>query len=139
MSGSYIVQLTVTDDTGETDTDVTTVPIGIGNLPPKADAGAPVTGSNDVAVSFDGTNSRDLNGSIVKYTWDFGDGTTGDGPTPSHTYSTRGRYNVILTVTDDDGAADADTTAADINEIDLPSIARSGSGGNCFIMTAGDR
>ena len=37
--GKYIARLTVTDDSGETDTDITVVNVGIGNLPPQADAG----------------------------------------------------------------------------------------------------
>jgi PKD repeat protein len=44
---------------------------------------------------------------IVSYDWDFNDGTSGSGATPSHTYGAAGSYNVILTVTDDDGASDS--------------------------------
>lgn len=32
------------------------------------------------------------------YTWNFGDGNTGNGPNPSHTYTTSGSYNVTLIV-----------------------------------------
>jgi hypothetical protein len=35
--------------------------------------------------------------------WDFGDGTTGTGLNPTHTYQEEGTYTVSLTVTDDDG------------------------------------
>lgn len=37
------------------------------------------------------------------YRWDFGDNTTGSGPSPSHTYLTPGEYPVTLTVTDASG------------------------------------
>jgi glucose/arabinose dehydrogenase len=54
-------------------------------------------------VQFDATGSYDPNGTIVSYAWDFGDNSTGaTGPTPVHTYSFVGQYNVSLTVTDNE-------------------------------------
>ncbi|MEO5877378.1 MAG: PKD domain-containing protein, partial [Streptosporangiaceae bacterium] len=41
---------------------------------------------------------------IASYAWDFGDGSTGTGVSPSHTYASAGERTVQLTVTDDDGA-----------------------------------
>ncbi len=38
--------------------------------------------------------------SLPKYHWNFGDGKTGTGPNPSHTYAIPGTYKVLLTVTD---------------------------------------
>jgi PKD repeat protein len=56
-------------------------------------------------VSFDGTgsHSNDAGGYIIDYQWAFGDGGTGSGPTPSHTYAASGTYFVTLTVEDDAG------------------------------------
>jgi PKD repeat protein len=113
-TGIYYVTLMVTDNTGEMGSGVTVVVIGSGNLPPQADAGATVTGVVGEAVSFDGTGSKDVDGTIVTYDWAFGDGNTGTGPTPTHTYSTTGGYNVTLTVIDDAGATDSDGTVANI-------------------------
>ena len=62
---------------------------------------------DDLAVAFDGTRSRDTDGTVASYAWDFGDGTTGTGATPQHTYAAAGTYTVALTVTDDAGAATA--------------------------------
>lgn len=61
-------------------------------------------------VQFDGSASSDPEGSIVSYSWEFGDGTTGIGVAPKHTYSTH-RWNgsaylpltVNLTVIDNAG------------------------------------
>jgi PKD repeat protein len=61
----------------------------------------PVVGSS---VVFNGSISTDADGSIVSYSWSFGDGASGSGSTVNHTYSAPGTYSVQLTVTDDDGA-----------------------------------
>jgi glucose/arabinose dehydrogenase len=51
-------------------------------------------------VTFDGSGSRDPNGTIVSYTWDFGDSRTGSGAIATHSYAVAGAYNVSLTVVD---------------------------------------
>ena len=54
------------------------------------------------ATAFDATESRDPNGgSISRYDWDFGDGSTAPdaGATPTHVYGTPGNYTVTLRVT----------------------------------------
>lgn len=61
------------------------------------------------ACTFDGTISWDPDGSIVSYSWSFGDGTTGSGATTSHTFKQRGVYNVTLTVTDNGAGAGSRT------------------------------
>jgi chitodextrinase len=54
-------------------------------------------------VHFTAATSHDPDGRIVSYSWRFGDGTTGTGVSPAHTYARRGTYRVQLTVTDDQG------------------------------------
>jgi cyclophilin family peptidyl-prolyl cis-trans isomerase/chitodextrinase len=53
---------------------------------------------------FNAGNSRDPDGSIVSFDWDFGDSTTDSGQTIEHTFARSGRFTVRLTVTDDRGA-----------------------------------
>jgi PKD repeat protein len=55
-------------------------------------------------MTFDASNSIDLDGNITNYRWDFGDGTNGTGEITTHSYSLAGDYTVILTVRDDGGA-----------------------------------
>lgn len=62
-------------------------------------------------ASFDGSSSRDIDGTIVDYVWDFGDGSTGSGEMTSHTYATPGIYDVNLMITDNDGFTDNITKA----------------------------
>jgi DNA-binding beta-propeller fold protein YncE len=79
-------------------------PQGIALLPdqgPVADF-AVIAGPAGSASRFDASASRDADGSIVRYDWDFGDGThaTGAGTRPQHRYAAAGRYTATLTVTD---------------------------------------
>jgi PKD repeat protein len=66
------------------------------------------TTSPGLAVSFDGTMSKDYEptGTIASWSWDFGDNTTGSGSTAIHTYTTPGTYTVQLTVADGQGYTD---------------------------------
>ena len=118
-AGTYTVSLTVTDDGNLTDTATSTATItdpGV-NQPPVADANGPYSGIAGVtAITFDGTGSSDPDGTIVSYDWNFGDGSTGTGVTPSHTYAAAGGYNVSLTVTDDAGDTDTASTTATITD-----------------------
>ena len=115
--GTFTVTLTVTDDAGATGTATTTATIGLGNQAPVADPNGPYTGTVDAPVQFDGSGSSDPDGTIVSYSWDFGDGTTGTGVNPTHTYTMAGVFNVTLTVMDDAGATDSAGTTATIGEI----------------------
>ncbi len=46
--------------------------------------------------------SHDIDGSIVNWTWDFGDGNISHEQNPTHNYRSYGTYHVTLTVKDDD-------------------------------------
>jgi PKD repeat protein len=118
--GSFTVTLMVTDNAGASDTDTTTATIGVGNLPPTADANGPYSGTVNVAVLFDGAGSSDPENGPLTYAWDFGDGSSGTGTNPTHSYSAVGTYNVTLTVSDNAGATDSDMTTASITTITPP-------------------
>lgn len=60
-------------------------------------------------ITFDGSQSVDVNGDELTYTWDFGDGTTGTGSITNHTYTREGSYHVTLTVSDGELSSTAKT------------------------------
>jgi len=98
-----------------------------GNQPPVADSGGPYTGITNQTITFDASGSydSDIDDSIYSYEWTFGDGCNGNGVSHSHTYSSEGRYNVTLTVTDSHGSQTSETTYANITV-----AAGGGNGGN---------
>jgi len=53
-----------------------------------------------VPVTFDASASSDPDGRIVSYTWDFGDGSRGEGVQTIHVYPSSATYTVALTVVD---------------------------------------
>ncbi len=85
------------------------------NQAPSSNAGGPYMGVVDEAVEFDASDSSDDNNGLT-YEWDFGDGKTGTGANPSHTYDKPGKYTAKLTVTDSEGKSDVDTTTVEISE-----------------------
>jgi PKD repeat protein len=104
--GDYQVMLRVTDDgglVGKAAHAITIDPAAPGNQSPTAVISAPVRAVVGQAVQFDASGSSDLDGQIVRYVWDFGDGTRERGMTLTHVYTQTGNFQVTLTVVDDAG------------------------------------
>ena len=59
----------------------------------------PSVGEVGIAINF-ATNLTSRGVPPTAYSWEFGDGTSGSGAAPSHTYSTAGSYSATVTVTD---------------------------------------
>jgi mono/diheme cytochrome c family protein/chitodextrinase len=102
MTGNFEVSLVVNDGAVNSDPDLTTAAITAPpvNLAPSADAGGPYEGRPGQPVVFDASASADPNGDALSYAWQFGDGATGTGVAPTHTYAADGTYVVSLTVND---------------------------------------
>ncbi|HSK34360.1 MAG TPA: PKD domain-containing protein [Propionicimonas sp.] len=71
--------------------------------------------------AFDASASDD-DGTITNYAWDFGDGATSNGasPTTSHTYASAGPRTVTLTVTDNDLLTGSTTRTANPSNTQSP-------------------
>jgi PKD repeat protein len=102
-AGTYTVVLVVTDDAGHIGTATQSVTVSNGN-PTAQITVSPPSGLTGQAISFIGSQSVAAPGrTIVNYSWNFGDGSTGSGATTSHPYAAPGTYTVTLIVTDDQG------------------------------------
>ena len=89
------------------------------NALPTANAGVDFNAIVNKTVIFDGSRSYDPDGQIKSFVWDFGDGSSGWGIAPTHVYTASGTYIATLTVTDDNGTANALITKG-YNDEDLP-------------------
>ncbi len=76
--------------------------------------------TNGLTATFTDTSS-DPDGSIVSWSWNFGDGGTAAIQNPTHAYAAAGTYTVSLTVTDDDGATGFTSQSVTVSApVDLP-------------------
>jgi hypothetical protein len=106
--GDYIVQLTVSDGFGGTDSD--TVTVSFENLPPVADAGTGGTFPVGQTVNLNGSGSTDPNDDPLTYTWSLISQPAGSAaaitepsaPETSMTLDVKGDYQVQLVVNDGD-------------------------------------
>ncbi len=115
-AGAYEVELVVTDDDGADDSRTR---LAEPEAPPGPPPPPPPPSNEPPRAEFEVTcqelrctfvdRSDDDDGSIVSWSWSFGDGATSSERNPSHTYASAGNYEVLLVVTDDDGAADTRT------------------------------
>jgi PKD repeat protein len=113
-AGTYLVSLTVTSPSGATATDSHILTVD--NLPPSVTVANSFSGRAEWQVQFaaQGTDPGPFDAANLMYAWNFGDGTTGAGAAPTHTYANPGTYSVTVTVTDPHGATASATTTASI-------------------------
>jgi chitinase len=116
-AGVYRVTLTVRDEQNATASASTTATISpqSGNQAPTAVANGPYSGHPGQPIALSAVGSSDPDGTISDYHWDFGDGLTGNGQEPRHSYANSGVYTATLTVTDDQGASDSATAVVEVS------------------------
>jgi PKD repeat protein/FtsP/CotA-like multicopper oxidase with cupredoxin domain len=78
-----------------------------------------------IALALDGTASSDPEGAPLAFDWDFGDGQSGTGATPTHVYAAAGSYTVTLVVSDG-GVESAPATTAVVVAGNAPPTANAG-------------
>lgn len=97
-TGWHTVSLIATNDLGnDTETKSNYIFVGKSNF-----TATPLSGYPNLTVQFtDTTTFMDPSSATIKtWLWNFGDGTTSTSQNPTHTYTTAGKYTVILTTTE---------------------------------------
>ena len=127
--GTFNVCLTVTDNgtPNMSQTQCTTASVQHVNRAPVASAGGPYTGLAGAALTASSAGSSDPDGDLITCAWTFGDGGTGAGAAPGHTYAAAGTYTVSVVVTDVGTPSMSDTSAttatiADIRPSTFPAV-----------------
>ena len=144
IAGTFIFQLTVTDNLGATGTALDTIVVNsLANQPPSANAGTDmvITLPTNAAI-LDGSASQDPNGNIAGYAWAQLSGpststvTNGNTSTASVSNMVAGVYLFRLTVTDNGGLTDTDsvkiTVLANTNQ---PPVANAGQSKTIVLPT----
>jgi len=122
-----VMQIAIDDITGDMNPNIVAITFGSDgvlygfrtlaeniNNPPIADfTYSPTSPTTADVVQFTDL-SVDIDGSIVSWSWDFGDGNTSTLQHPSHQFNIHGDYQVILEVMDDRGETSPKTTTITI-------------------------
>ncbi|HRP55563.1 PKD domain-containing protein, partial [Agriterribacter sp.] len=132
--GSYVFELTVTDNNGATSTASVTITVKAAPLPPVADAGTDQTITLPVnSITLDGSGSTAPSGSISSYAWSKLSGPSGEtvaspgNAVTAVTGLTEGSYVFELTVTDNNGATSTASVGITVKAAPLPPVASAGS------------
>lgn len=88
------------------------------NQAPQAWAGDTMVAEIGESIIFNASRSYDPEESNLTYHWDFGDSTTAEGMTHTHTYDEKGMFQVSLVVTDPAGLTDTDSVTVYVIDID---------------------
>ena len=119
-NGTYTATLTAKDPSGNVIQD--TAKVTVKNVAPTPNAQGPYASTSAAPIAFKATaidpSSVDT-ASGFTFTWDFGDGTTGTGATPSHAYAKTGTYDVTLTARDKDGGVNTASITATVTAYDI--------------------
>jgi formylglycine-generating enzyme required for sulfatase activity len=119
--GSYTAVVTATNGVSEV---VSSTQVSVID---RAITGPAITNSGPTPLgSATAFNVTIADGSNVSYVWDFGDGTSGSGATPSRTYGAVGVYTAVVTATNGVGQAVASTQVTVDQSISGFQMARSG-------------
>ncbi len=116
-SGDLKPRVLLQDKTGCRVVITTAVPIKVIDIVPGFASDKKLLCDNGFVNFIDTTRT---NGAITKYEWDFGDGSKGTGPTPSHFYANTGFYDVGLKITTELGCTDSVTVPRYIKGVASP-------------------
>ena len=106
------------------------------NKKPTANPGGPYVAELDQIITFDGSGSNDPDGVIDFYRWNFGDGSSQIlSISPKHSYSNPGTYAVTLTVVDNHGRSNTETSTVTISPFFPPTISPDAS---FYVLSSAD-
>jgi PKD repeat protein len=136
---TYVIRVIAQDENGSNSSWSDPLPVvvsqaGSEGSPPVGGFNMSQNASLNQTIVFDASGMFDPDGVIVSYLWDFGDGVTGEGENPSHTYQFPGEYTVTLTVTDNAGQTFSTTRVVSIAaSAEVPT-----EEGNSFLQSNGN-
>ena len=76
----------------------------------------------DQVVTFDASTSHEPGGTIIGWSWNFGDGTTANGVVATHAFGTFGIFSVTLEVVDDSGYTAQSTRTVSVEPTPPPPL-----------------
>jgi PKD repeat protein len=101
--GMYTATLIVQDNDGLDSTEFQKIITVLNSDPVAKFTATPQHALIGEDISFDASESFDIDGDALSYTWDFGHGNTAEGKLVQYSYNEIGTYTVKLTVSDDKG------------------------------------
>jgi len=115
--GLWSLIVNATDSPSTPNTGSASTAVTLQDRPPIASfTSTPSSTPTGTSITFDGTASYDLDGTVVSYSWDFGDQTTGTGSVATHSYTYAKTYTVTLTVTDNGGVTGSSSSQVTITD-----------------------
>jgi PKD repeat protein len=118
--GTFTATLTATDSVGLSNR--SSLQVTVIDVPPSVNIGGPYSGIAGLPVSFLASAAEPASPQpSFTYGWDFGDGSSGAGSSPTHTYAQSGDYTVTLTVTDPYGGSTVATTDVPVTPVSAAS------------------
>ncbi|MEZ0391293.1 MAG: PKD domain-containing protein [Pseudobdellovibrionaceae bacterium] len=122
-AGTYPVKLTVQDSRGGIGTITQSIVIRANQVPIANFTATTDTALGVLKAKFDASTSQDLDGSIVSYDFDFGDGIHANTAVAEHIYSAPGTYQIKLTVKDNKSATTTKTLSLLVKDATPPVVA----------------
>lgn len=119
-AGEYQVRLLVVGPGGQSAAQAAITAVRPPDAPVASFTANPTSGDIPLTVQFDAAGST---GPIDSYAWNFGDGQSGSGVSPSHTFTAPGTYTVELTVSGPGGTSSTSVAVSATEPVTPPAAA----------------
>jgi PKD repeat protein len=112
--GAFSATLTVTDNKNATASSFRFIEVDASKSPIASFTVSPTSGDINTTFTFDGSASKDPDGKITNFFWNFGDGGSARGEQVQHNFARTGGFGVALVVTDNSGESGVFSRRVDI-------------------------